>query len=703
MLIAGFAAYKLFGLTVVIGSGYGVIRYRRNQVYKKDLQHIPLSKSPLQSGFRKSKSRLLDSFSGNSRESHQAALQNEEIKQLNEAEQAAKRDLKWMSLSLGFATVGLIGYPFFFIPSSIFPLYHLIIFSRMAYRDLIDKHKVSDRAVASLIMALCLVKGFFFALPFGTFFVLLIRYLTIKTEDQSFKKLTKLFGEQPRQVWVLVNGVEVEVPFENLHPGDIIIAHTGQMIPVDGTIIEGTASIDQHMLTGEAQPIEKTIGEPVLYATIVLSGKLHIRAKQTGEDTVAAQVVNVLNKTIDFRETLQSRAQTFVDQMTLPTIILSGITWVSIGASQAMGVLVVYPGYRLLFLNPLSMLSFLHTTSQHNILIKDGRSLELLNDVDMVVFDKTGTLTLEQLQVRQVYCCSTLNENEILQLASAAEATQTHPIAQAILEETIQRNLDFLPFEEAEYKISFGVQISLNGQVIRVGSLRFMAEEKINIPSEIEKEQNRCHERGFSFVMVAMDNTLIGAIELEPTIRPEVPAMISQLKARNLNIVIISGDHEAPTRHLAEQLGVDQYFAEVLPTEKANLVEQLERQGHKVCFVGDGINDSIALKKATVSISLRGATSIATDTAQVVLMDGTLDKLVRLFEFAKSYQNNIRINFLTTMSSAALYVAGAYIFSWGFMTSIILHQGTSALALFNVARPLLAKSDQKQNTTKLVD
>ncbi|MCP4711950.1 MAG: HAD-IC family P-type ATPase, partial [Planctomycetes bacterium] len=214
-----------------------------------------------------------------------------------------------------------------------------------------------------------------------------------------------------------------------------------------------------------------------------------------------------------------------------------------------------------------------------------------------VVFDKTGTLTLEQPHVKQLFCCFTFSEDEVLQFAATAETKQSHPIAQAILKETSQRQLAFLPLEEADYKIGFGIQVKLNGQTIRVGSRRFMTQESITIPSNIQVEQDRCYEYGHSLVMVALDDVLIGAIELEPTIRPEVPHIIRQLKARGLKMAIISGDHDAPTRHLAERLGINHYFAEVLPAEKANLVEQLENQGRKICFVGDGINDAIALKK----------------------------------------------------------------------------------------------------------
>lgn len=686
----------LIELAIASGFGYLVKRHRSR---KKLIDYIKPELQPPPTSLRKFKRRYLDPFIGDSRQTHHLALRGEEAQKLSEAEHQVKNNLLIMIGAFGLATVGTLGYPIFYMFGSLPILYHLVDYVRMSYHDLTVKNRLTDNAVTVFFLTFALAGGFFFELTFGGMFVMLIRYLTIKTEDHSKRSLVNLFGEQPRSVWVLVDGVELQLPFEKLHQGDTIIVHAGQMIPADGTIIQGTASIDQHMLTGEAQPVEKTVGEPVFNATVVLSGHLHIQVEHTGTDTVAAQVGNILNQTTDFKEVLQSRAQDIIDQVTLPTVIFSGITWAALGLSQALGVLMVYPGYRLLFLNPLSMLSFLHLSAQHGILIKDGRSLEQLTEIDTVVFDKTGTLTLEKPHVKRVHCCATWNENQVLQFAAAAEAKQSHPIAQAILEETQHRQLVGLPIEEADYKIGFGIQVNLNGQVVRVGSRRFMTQEAIVIPPAIQNEQDRCHEYGHSLVMVAVDDRLIGAIELEPTLRPEASTIIRQLKTRGLQMVIISGDHEAPTRHLAERVGIDRYFAEVLPEEKANLVEQLERQGRKVCFVGDGINDAIALKKATTSISLRGATTIATDTAQVVLMEGNLRELGRLFELAESYQHNIRVNFVATMAPTFLYIGGAYLFGWGFMTAIILQQGTSAVALLNVVRPLTNEPEPKSLMT----
>ena len=666
----------------------GGVVYRLLKGRKKKLMDYLSPQEAAPTGLQNLRHRYLTPFIGDSRQAHHVALRGEAAKQMSMAERRARRDVLISTGSFGFAILGVLINPFFYVLSTLPIIYYVIDYTDMAYYDLTVKGKVSINAISVFFFGFALVGGFYFELALAMWFFSLIGYVTVKTEDHSKRGLANLFGEQPRVVWVWVDGIEVEIAFEALQMGDTIVIHAGQMIPIDGIITQGKASIDQHMLTGEAQPVEKTVDDFVFNSTIVLSGLLYIEVEHTGVNTIAAQVGTILNQTTDFRKVLQSRAQDVIDKVTLPTVALASVTGVLLGLPQALGVLMVYPGYRLLFLNPLSMLSHLHIASQHGVLIKDGRSLELLNEVDTVVFDKTGTLTLKQPRLKQVYSCSDFSEMEILQFAATAEVKQSHPIAQAILEEAYRHRLTVSAIEDAAYKVGFGIEVKLDGHTIRVGSHRFMHQESIDIPLAIQKEQARCHEYGHSLVMVALDGALIGAVELEPALRPEAVAVINELKARGLKMVIISGDHEAPTRHLAERLGIERYFAEVLPEEKADLVDSLEAQGHRVCFVGDGINDAIALKKATTSVSLCGATTIATDTAQAVLMDGNLNELGLLFDLAGSYQQSIQVNFLATVIPSAVYVGGAYLFGWGFLMAILVQQ-TSALALVNVVRPLL--------------
>ena len=310
-----------------------------------------------------------------------------------------------------------------------------------------------------------------------------------------------------------------------------------------------------------------------------------------------------------------------------------------------------------------------------------------------MVFDKTGTLTIEQPTVSRITSLGALSEEQVLIHAAAAEYKQTHPIAKAILSAAAERGLEVPTIDDAHYEIGYGVKVRLHAhgetsKTIRVGSERFMALEGIKIPADIEAQQAACHAHGYSLVMVAIDDKLSGTIELRPTIRPEASEVVRHLQAEGKTVTIISGDHEMPTRQLAEELGITEYFANTLPENKAELVAQLQQEGKKVCFVGDGINDAIALKKANVSISLRGATTVATDSAQIVLMDEDLAQLTQLFEVAEEFKTNIDRSFLATIVPNMLGIAGTLFLHWGYATAVLLGSAFWLPQLAYVMRPL---------------
>ncbi|MEZ4734800.1 MAG: HAD-IC family P-type ATPase [Caldilineaceae bacterium] len=323
-------------------------------------------------------------------------------------------------------------------------------------------------------------------------------------------------------------------------------------------------------------------------------------------------------------------------------------------------------------------------------------ALESLEQIDTVVFDKTGTLTLEQPTVSRIHCYNGVSEPEILRYAAAAEAKQSHPIARAIVQAAREHGLDLPRLEDAHYKVGYGLKTQVEGCTTRIGSVRFMRVEGLVVPPEITTQQVESHALGHSLVLVAFDEEVVGAIELQPTIRPEAAQIISDLHKRNIETVIISGDNDAPTRGLAAQLGIDRYFAEVLPEDKANLVRQLQEEGHKVCFVGDGINDSIALKTADVAVSLRGATTIATDMAEIVFMNGTLGQLPELFELADDFAANMRTNMLASVLPGVIGIAGTLLFGWGMAICVLLSQGSTPVGVYNAIKPMLDENQSQQ-------
>jgi Cu2+-exporting ATPase len=638
--------------------------------------------------------------------------QREQLDQIRgkKHEMSAEEKRMERNFVMALATTGIAGISLFYHPLVWLLVPGILSYCFRAYKiayQALKKGRASSYLLDGMLYSGMLLGGYFYACVLSSTFFTVGRLLLLKSENNSKQHLMSLFLNQPRTVFVVTDdGLEVEIPFESLQIDDIIVISAGQMIPVDGIITEGSASIDQHQLTGESQLAEKGIGEEVLASTVVLAGRIHIQTKKTGDQTVAMQIGEILNQTSDFKSSIQSRGEVIADRLTLPTLGLGFLFLPFLGPHSALAVLTNTFGYKMRIFGPTSMLTFLNMASQQGILIKDGRSLELLSQIDTIVFDKTGTLTLEMPTVTKIHTCHGVKASTVLKYAAAAEDGQSHPIARAILLTAKKQGVEWPKSLNARYEVGYGIQVDMPDRIIRVGSHKFMRMSGITIPPEIANVQQDCHKQGDSVVMVAFDEQLVGAIELHATIRPETERVIAELRQRKMSIVIISGDQEAPTKKLAQTLGVDDYFANTLPENKAKLVEKLQKEGRSICFVGDGINDSIALKKANVSVSLRGATTIATDSAQIVLMDGTLNQLCQMFNIVQDFEVNMKNNLLLSTIPSAASLTGIVFFHWGVVAGV----GISTFVLFtgiaNSLSPLLKHQrdeagtrTEKQNNT----
>ncbi len=564
-------------------------------------------------------------------------------------------------------------------------IYVSLPFYQQAYRSLVHERRVDASVIDAIIATVSIATGNYVAWAWVCSFLYFAQIVLRQTEDHSRNRLINVSRLQSRSVWVLVDGMEVETPRETLRIGDIVVVNAGETIPIDGTITEGIASVDQHMLTGESKPAEKVVGDIVFASTVVLMGRLCIEVEKAQAETTIAKLENTLNRTAGFELSIQSRGEAIADSTALPVLMLGGITLFALGPAATLAVLNADFAYYMRVLAPIGMLNFLNVTSHHGILIKDGRVLDLLAKVDTVVFDKTGTLTHEQPRIRHIYTCDSYDENEVLTYAAAAEHRQTHPIALAIRHESQTRHLHVPDIESAAYIVGYGLTVKLDNRHVHVGSTRFMEMEKFSIPPTLREVQEDCRIQGHSLVLVAIDRQVVGAIELDPAIRPEAQAVVRGLRQRNITAMyIISGDHERPTKKLAETLGIDHYFAEIAPEQKAALIKQLQADGKCVCYIGDGINDAIALKTAQVSISLRGASTVATDAAQIVLMDQSLNQLVSLFDLTQRFDTTMKQTFTAALLPGILTVGGVFFLQFGLIQSIILSEIGFAIGLGNV-------------------
>ncbi len=607
---------------------------------------------------------------------------------LNKAKtQQHQHYLKMSAVSMGLATMRSV-YPQISVLSLSIFTYTALPFCQQVEKSLVKDKKIDGHVLYFIADTMMLALGYYFTAALAVSLFHLSNIILAKTQDHSKKMLLDVFGQQPHKVWILKDDIEIEISLEALKLNDIVVINAGEVVPVDGIITNGMATIDQHVLTGEAQPIEKIIGDQVFASTVLITGKIFVKVEKSGQDTTIAKIGQILNHTCDFKSNLQLKGEKWADTAVLPLLIMGGLSWPILGPIGTVVILNSHIASSIRTVGPLGTLNHLTIASHNGILIKDGRVLESLNEVDTVLFDKTGTLTGEQPEVGRIIQCGSETEATILTYAAAAEQKLNHPIAKAILTKAQQANLDLPNLDDSEYHMGYGIMVMLDEKIIRVGSARFMVMENIVIPPKIEQAMTEAHHEGHSIVMVAVNQHLIGAIEIQATVRPEVKNIINGLRERGIkHIAIVSGDHQQPTQKLAESLGIESYFYDILPEDKADIVVQFQQAGKSVCFVGDGINDAIAMKKANVSISLRGATAIATDVAQIVLMDGSLSHLGNLFDISTDLNANLRNSLIINLVPKIVIFSGAFM-NLGILTAVILSGSSFLVAVANAMLPL---------------
>lgn len=579
-------------------------------------------------------------------------------------------------------------------------IYNLWPWFKESYRLAFKEKRFGIIHLIALYFAVMWLSGAFFIGVVGSIFSGICQKIQVITQIGAREDLIDVLGQKPQRVWIEIKGIEVEIPFEELRLGDTLILDVGQMIPVDGVILEGYGLVDQQRLTGESQPVEKSVGDVVLAATILLSGKLKVRVEKSGNDTTAAKIADVLNRTVEYGiDNLRSEFDS-VEHTVWPMLAGGLFGWLVGGPLTGAAVLGCNYVVGVVPLRMITLLNALSIGSEHGILIKDGKILESLKEIDTLVFDKTGTLTLEIPHITGIHTCGIYDENAVLRFAATAEHRQSHPIAQAIIAAASNRNLELPIIDAAHYEIGYGLKVTMEGVEVLVGSERFMTLENITVPTTMQIHIDRCAFEGKSLVYIAVEKSLAGAIELDATLRPEALEIIAWLKERGLNLYIISGDQEAPTRRLSNELRMDGYFANVLPERKASLIEELQMQGRKVCFIGDGINDAVALRKADVSISFRGATNVATDSAQVVLMDDNLAQIKTLFELTQAYEENLRANYNQAVTKSLLSSLVVLVLPLKFVIVEAVWVFTFVSGIRIATRPLL-KEEQSTETQLL--
>ena len=567
---------------------------------------------------------------------------------------------------------------------------------RDAYTSLTQERRVRMSVVDAVTLPAAIVTGHLVAAAFGYGVIFVGHSLLQRTKQHSRDDMLNVFEVPDTQVMrVSADGELEQVAVESLIVGDRILLDAGQGVPVDGTVLEGHGRIDQRALTGESQPVERVAGDAVLAATLIVEGRLLVQVDRSGSDTVAAGIHATLRQTVDFKSTVQTKGEAFGDAAALPLLGLSAVAFPLVGPSSALAILFAPLLGTVRLAAPIGMLNHLGQAAVDGILIRDGRALELMADVDMFVFDKTGTLTTNQLRLHCIASSGSMSEDALLVFAASAEQGHSHPIARALLDAAEERGLTLRPADRSRLELGRGLDVDIDGHQVVLGSANFVSEViDGSIPQHLEAALAPAIEVGASVIYVAIDAQIAGALALRCELRADALRVVEELRARGHQTLILSGDHEAPTRHLAQQLGVDGYFAETLPEDKAGVVRRLQDEGRVVCFIGDGINDAIALKSAQVSVSMSDATQLANETAQIVLTHDRLGQLLVLLAIADSYAGNIRRTAAAAAVPSAACIGGALFGQVGLLGAIGLYTVSLAAGLLNAAWPVQAAASE---------
>jgi Cu2+-exporting ATPase len=516
-----------------------------------------------------------------------------------------------------------------------------------------------------------------------------IRDLTAAGSRRAIRELLEF---QVKTAYVVRDGVIVPIATAELAIGDEVVVYPGGMIPVDGEIINGRALIDQKTITGEGLPVTRGVGESAFAATVIRDGQITVRAVRVGGDTTAGQIVRLVESAPIGDTRMQNHAERLADRLVVPQLALAtGTAVLSADINRFLSLVIVDYGTGIRVAAPTTVLASMTLAARSGIVIKSGRHLERLAEVDTVVFDKTGTLThgtpvfLDALTYQ-----AHVTGNHLLGLAAAAETNLQHPVAEAMRTRARQLAVNVPHCDKSEYHLGLGVEGQVNGYYVHVGNDRFMQQNNIRVQKS-DADRAGLYERGFSCLYIAVDGTLAGMVPYADKIRPEGASILRRLRDLGVkDTIMLTGDNAVVARAVSQRLGLTRHFADMLPTDKQAVIRDLQGAGSVVAMVGDGINDSPALSYADVGIAMKHGAEVAHESAHVVLMEDSLWKLVKAVEISKGAVGLIKQNYaiVAGMNTLALALALPGSLISPTMTALISN-GSAILAILNGLRPLV--------------
>ncbi len=511
------------------------------------------------------------------------------------------------------------------------------------------------------------------------------------TRRKSLDSLAESLALDIDTVWVRREGRELHVAVTDLQEGDLVVVRAGSAIPVDGVVAEGEASVNQSSMTGEPLGVLRAPGASVFAGTVVEEGEIAIRPTGVGDGTRLRQIVRFIEDSESLKAGVQGKAERLADAVVPFSFLLAGLVWaITRNPARAAAVLLVDYSCALKLATPLAILASMKEGVGRGVLVKGGRFLEALASADAVVFDKTGTLTESRPEVVEVVPGEGYGREDVLRIAACLEEHFPHPVARAVVRRAELENLHHKEeHSKVEYVVAHGIASRLHGKRVLLGSRHYIEHDEGVSVSVMREAVARLSREGRSILYLAVDGELVGLVGIADPLRSEAASVIRELRERGVRIVMLTGDDERTASAVASRLGIDEFRAQVLPTDKAAVIRELQAEGHTVAMLGDGINDSPALSAADVGITLSDGADLAREVADVVLTGGSLENLVTAIDLGKGTMRRIRANFGATMSLNTLFLVGGLSGLLQPGLSAVLHNLTTVGVSLNAMRPML--------------
>jgi Cu+-exporting ATPase len=539
--------------------------------------------------------------------------------------------------------------------------------------------------------------------------ILLGKLFENRAKGETSDAIRKLIGLQAKTARVLRDGQEVDIPIEKVQIDDIVLVRPGEKIPVDGEAIAGNSTVDESMVTGESIPVEKTVGDRVIGATMNKTGSLQIKASHIGKDSVLSQIVQLVKDAQGSKAPIQRLA----DQVTgwfVPVVIAIAIAtfiiWfeimgnITLATISAVGVLIIACPCALGLAAPTSIMVGTGKGAENGILIKDAGSLELAHKIQTIVLDKTGTLTEGKPVVTDVFALNK-NDDELLKLVAAIERNSEHPLAEAVVNHTKQKSITIPEVTDFLAIAGSGVQGKVDNCLVQVGTRRWMDELGINT-SEIHQYQDAWETGGKTVVLVAVDNVARGLIGIADKLKPSSQTAVAALQRMKIEVVMLTGDNQSTAEAIAREVGIKRVFAGVRPDQKVAKIRELQAESKVVAMVGDGINDAPALAQADVGLAIGTGTDVAIAASDITLISGDLQGIVTAIQLSRATISNIQQNlfFAFIYNVAGIPIAAGILYPFfGWLLNPMIAGGAMALSSVSVVTNALRLGNFRPSST----